>query len=361
MPAGTWHFNPTPANPGPNDFGLNGAHGDDVYLMAPTKRGGWYFADHVDFGASKNGESFGRWPNATGKLYPMLYNSWNAANPGPRVGPLIISEIHYNPGTMPNAAELEFIEIHNPTALAVDLTSWQIGDGVEFTFTTGTQIEVGGYLAVLSFDPANAANATLLTNFQTAYGIDGSARLTGPYVGALSNGGEQVQLLRPDTPPADEPWYTPYLLEDEVDYDNNTPWPQAPAGTGQSLTRLGASLWGNDPASWQAATPTPGVNPTSGSPKITSTPKKETMATTLYQYTLTATGMPTPTFSVQGLPTWLTFNGSNQISGTVPEMAVGLSYTITVTAQNTQGQDVQQYTLTIVPYRVPQKSVWEIF
>jgi hypothetical protein len=75
------HFNPTPANPGPNDFGLNGAHGDDVYLMAPTKRGGWYFADHVDFGASKNGESFGRWPNATGKLYPMLYNSWNAATP----------------------------------------------------------------------------------------------------------------------------------------------------------------------------------------------------------------------------------------------------------------------------------------
>jgi hypothetical protein len=205
---------------------------------------------------------------------------------------------------MPNAAELEFIEIHNPTALAVDLTSWQIGDGVEFTFTTGTQIEAGGYLAVLSFDPANAANATLLTNFQAAYGIDGSARLTGPYVGALSNGGEQVQLLRPDTPPADEPWYTPYLLEDEVDYDNNTPWPQAPAGTGQSLPRLGASLWGNDPTSWQAATPTPGVNPTSGSPKITTTPKNEAMATTLYQYTLTATGMPTPTFSVQGLPTW---------------------------------------------------------
>jgi hypothetical protein len=355
------NFNPTPLTPGPNDFGLNGAHGDDVYLMAPTKRGGWYFADHVDFGAMKNGESFGRWPNGTGKLYPMLHNSWNSANPGPRVGPLVISEIHYNPGTMTNAGELEFVEIHNPTGVAVDLTGWMLHNGVEFSFTTATLIEAGGYLAVLSFDPANSSNAALLTNFKSTFGIDDTARLTGPYSGSLSNGGEKVQLMRPDEPPTEEPWYTPSLIEDEVDYDNQAPWPLAADGTGKSLTRNGATLWGNDPASWQAATPTPGVNPTSGAPKITSVPNKEAMANKLYQYTLTATGSPVPTLTVEGLPNWLLFNGTNTISGTIPGMAVGFSYTITITATNTRGQDVQQYTLLIVPYRAPEKSVWKIF
>lgn len=355
------NFNPTPATPGPNDFSLNGAHGDDVYLMAPTKRGGWYFADHVDFGPMKNGESYGRWPNATGKLYPMLHNSWNAANPGPRVGPLVISEIHYNPGSMVNANELEFLEVHNPTGVAVDLTGWKIGEGVEFAFTTGTLIAAGGYLAVLPFDPLDSTKATQLANFKSFYGIDNSARLTGPYSGALSNGGETVQLLRPDDPPSDEPWYTPLLLEDEVNYNNTAPWPLAADGTGKSLTRKGATLWGNDSASWQAATPTPGVNPSSGGPKITSTPNTQVMATAVYQYTLTATGNPAPTFTVQGLPAWLLFDGINRISGTVPSMATGLSYTITVTAQNAQGQDTQQYTLTVVPYRAPDKSVWNIF
>ncbi len=355
------NFNPTPLTPGPNDFGLNGAHGDDVYLMAPTKRGGWYFADHVDFGAMKNGESHGRWPNATGKLYPMLHNSWNSANLGPRVGPLVISEVHYNPGAMLNAGELEFVEIHNPTGVAVDLTGWMIEDGVEFAFTTGTLIEAGGYLAVLSFDPADPTKATQLANFKSTFGIDASASLTGPYSGALSNGGEEVQLLRPDDPPTNEPWYTPYLLEDEVDYNNQAPWPLAADGTGKSLARSGASLWGNDATSWQAATPTPGVNPSAGSPKITSIPKKEAMATQVYQYTITATGIPAPTLTVQGLPAWLLFNGTNTISGTAPDMAVGLSYTLTITAQNAQGQDIQQYTLTIVPYRAPEKSMWKIF
>ncbi|HPS00264.1 MAG TPA: putative Ig domain-containing protein, partial [Candidatus Sumerlaeota bacterium] len=121
------------------------------------------------------------------------------------------------------------------------------------------------------------------------------------------------------------------------------------------------TLWGNDPASWQAATPPPGVNPTSGGPRITSTPNTRAMATTVYQYTITATGNPAPTFTVQGLPAWLLFDGINKISGTVPSMATGVSYNVTVTAQNGQGQDTQQYTFTVVPYRAPDRSIWKIF
>jgi hypothetical protein len=50
----------------------------------------------------------------------------------------------------------------------------------------------------------------------------------------------------------------PRLLEDEVIYDNIAPWPNAASG-GQSLSRVTASAYGNDPASWIAAAPSPGA------------------------------------------------------------------------------------------------------
>ena len=48
-------------------FSLNAFEGDDVWLMQADASGNLtYFADHVEFGAAKNGESFGRWPNGIG-------------------------------------------------------------------------------------------------------------------------------------------------------------------------------------------------------------------------------------------------------------------------------------------------------
>ncbi|KKK59447.1 hypothetical protein LCGC14_3034300, partial [marine sediment metagenome] len=114
------HFNPTPETPGVGDFALNGAHGDDVYLMATDASGNLIrFADHVEFPATANGETLGRWPNGLGELYPMAENTLGSANSGPRVGPVIISEVHYNPGDVlgdldPGGEEnLEFVEIFN--------------------------------------------------------------------------------------------------------------------------------------------------------------------------------------------------------------------------------------------------------
>jgi hypothetical protein len=40
------------------------------------------------------------------------------------------------------------------------------------------------------------------------------------------------------------------------------PWPAAADGQGQSLARKDAHVYGNDPANWQAAAPSPGrANP----------------------------------------------------------------------------------------------------
>jgi hypothetical protein len=60
------HFN-TSSGANTNDFGLDAAHGDDVWLLQANAQSNLVaFVDHVDFDAARNGESFGRWPNSQG-------------------------------------------------------------------------------------------------------------------------------------------------------------------------------------------------------------------------------------------------------------------------------------------------------
>ena len=66
--------------------------------------------------------------------------TWAEVNSAPRVGPIVISEIHYNPSIFspvtlriyPKLLEgdLEF-EVHNPTEADVDLTDWRIRGNVD--------------------------------------------------------------------------------------------------------------------------------------------------------------------------------------------------------------------------------------
>ncbi|MBN2474599.1 MAG: lamin tail domain-containing protein [Pirellulales bacterium] len=258
-------FNPTPLTPGPNDFALDGAHGDDVWLMEADTLGNLTrFVDHVDFGAAVNGESFGRWPNAIGDLYPMQTRTLDPAigeNSGPRVGPVIISEIQYNPGDFVGADDLEFVEIYNPTDQTVDLTDWRIRKGIDFDFADGTTLAPEAVLVVVPFRPSELDK---LAAFRAYYHIDATVAIVGGYSGQMDDldaneGTERVQLQAPDQPPPDDPDYIPRLLEDEARYDDQGLWPAEADGQGQSLHRIGNDRWGNDPASWAAFLPTPGT------------------------------------------------------------------------------------------------------
>jgi hypothetical protein len=257
------------------DFSLNGAHGDDVWLMEADNNGQLTrFADHVEFGAAANGETIGRWPNGYGVMYPMITNTPGDANSGPRVGLLIVNEIMYHP-TPPTAValaiypaltedDLEYVEIYNPTGDDVPLVNWRICQGIDFDFPDSAVLLAGGALAILSFDPnAQDAQGQLINAERTAaflshYDMDTSVTLIGAYTGRLDNGGERVQLQRPDDPPLEEPAFTPHLLEDEALYDDVSPWPTEPDGGGLSLTRNPADAWGHAHTSWEATTPTPG-------------------------------------------------------------------------------------------------------
>jgi len=258
----TNHFNAS-GGVNTNDFSLDGAHGDDVWLLQANAQSNLVaFVDHVDFGAARNGESFGRWPNSQGKLYPMLTRTFDATNSGPRVGPVIVSEFMYHPAS--GNSVLEFVEIFNPGPTTENLTNWKLTGDIDFTFPTNTLLSAGQTLAVLPFNPSLPANAATLTAFRTQYGIGTNVTLLGAYLGSLSDTAETLRLKRPDEPPAGEPMFLPMLLEDEVAYESTLPWPTAAAGGGAALLRRGPTAWGNDPLSWTVGTvqfASPGVSP----------------------------------------------------------------------------------------------------
>ena len=264
------NFNPTLLTPGPNDFALSGTEGDDVWLVISDGSGGVQsFVDDVHFSATPNGESFGRDPNGRGRLAPQDQLTIGSGNGAVRVGPAVVSELNYNPGTPSAAAlaidpaltsnDLEFIEIHNPTGAAVDLTDWRIRGGADFDFAPDTMLAAGETVLVISFNPDNAANVTRVSAFRAHYGIDGSVRLLGGSMGQLNNSSELVLLQRPGTPVPESPTLIPRLEEDAVLYDDLAPWSDSADGLGETLHRTRPGRWGSEADSWTAGIPGPGA------------------------------------------------------------------------------------------------------
>lgn len=249
-------------------FALSG-FGDQIYLMRNDGTDPVYdvthFEDYFDFGDIAAGESYGRYPDSTGIIVPLLSNTFGATNSEPRVGPVIISELQYNPGE-PTAADLaidptieendlEFVEIHNPTSASISLTDWRLRGGVDLDFNAGSTLEAGETVVVVSFNPDNVDNADRVAAFRSHYGIGDEVRLIGGYAGRLADGGERLTLQRGG---AAEELVIPHYLEDEVRYSDTSPWSSGADGTGNSLTRALPTLVGSDASSWIVGTPTPG-------------------------------------------------------------------------------------------------------
>ncbi len=257
-------FNPTPMNQGPNDFALDSTNGDQVWLTTPAGA----FADQVEFGPTANGESLGRLPNGSGRLTPQSRRTLGTENRAHRNGPLVITEVQYNPGTPSAAAlavnpnldedDIEFVEIHNPTAGTVSLDDWALAGEVPFAFADGTTLAPGGTLLVLPFNPATPTNALRLDGFREHYGLDAGVAVVGGFSGRLNNGYGRVELTRPDSAPELPAGFTP-VTSDEVVYDDFTPWPASADGLGSSLQRVTSTSYGNAASSWVGAAASPGI------------------------------------------------------------------------------------------------------
>ncbi|MHB1034612.1 MAG: lamin tail domain-containing protein [Pirellulales bacterium] len=253
------------ADPGTNVvFGLSEL-GDEVYLTAGQVGGALLgYQEKVDFGAADKEVTFGRYTKSTGgtDFVALSASTSGAANAYPKVGPVVINELMYDPGPGGD----EFIELLNTSGADVPLydpanpaNTWQLRDAVDFVFPTGTSIAANGYVLIVPIDPAA---------FRAKYGIPAAVPVLGPYTGNLDNAGEPVELYKPGDP---EPIGTvPYVRVDRVNYNDKAPWPLQAAGLGSALNRIVPTNYGNDVANW--APSTAGGTPGSVNRSIDNTP-----------------------------------------------------------------------------------------
>ncbi len=268
-------------NLGPPGFAFSAARGDDAVLSQADASGNLTgYRDEVTFGAAENGVPFGRVVTSVGddfttlsgrtfgQDHPLTLEQFRSGtglpNAGPKIGPLVVSEIMFAPATDGvDHPEDEFLELQNTTGAPVPLhdpehatNTWRLRNAVEFTFPPGLTIPAGGRLLVVSFAPSDEV---VLTAFRARFGVPVEVPVVGPWTGHLANDGDRIELTKPDAPPLTphpDAGLVPQVLVDKVDYRAAAPWPTV-WGT-QSLQRRSPMAYGNDPVNWQAAPPTPG-------------------------------------------------------------------------------------------------------
>jgi len=260
---------------GTNGFALS-SKGEEVYVFSADALGnltGW--ANGYSFGPQASGVTFGRHIISTGKELFVTQSTptLGTANSGPKVGPIVISEINYHPPDIQGIRDTfdndfdEYIELQNISGASVPLydplnlaNTWRLRDAVDFTFPTGVVMPAGSYVLLVSFDPSNSAD---LEEFRNNNGVPAGTPIYGPWNGQLDNSSDGIELVQPDLPdPVGTPTagFVAYILADKVAYQDTLPWPTGlPDGLGAALGRVNTSAYGNDPANWRTAPKTPGA------------------------------------------------------------------------------------------------------
>jgi hypothetical protein len=174
----------------------------------------------------------------------------------------------YNPSVSNTGGE--YIELHNITGSPVTLQDevstetspgntitemipWKFSDGIDFDFAANTTIPAHGYLIV-------AADPSAFTAYYGA--MPSGVAVIGPFQNgtALSNNGEQVQIVRPGDQEYGQDRY--WIRTERVTYDDASPWPTSPDGGGDCLRQktpdTSGANYGNDVINWEAAAPNPG-------------------------------------------------------------------------------------------------------
>lgn len=261
------------AAPPGRDFGLS-SNGEAAYLYSADATGAptGYFRG-MAFGASDTNAGIIRIRHAGGiettqALTPTFGVSEpesvehfragpGAPNAPPRVGPVVIDEIHPRPA----AGEPPFIELVNTSAEPVMLGGdaaaatgpWALTDGVSFAFPPGAVLAPGSYAVVGGLEPAA---------LEAALDLPEGAQAFGPWLGRLAADGERVALARPRVGEtaslADGPW----VVVDALTYALVPPWRAANVRDGASLERLDLHAFAGDPLNWIALR----VGGTPGSP-----------------------------------------------------------------------------------------------
>jgi len=351
-------FNANPSAPA--SFSL-GSSGDDVFLFSASADGTLTgYSQGFTFKAAANGVSFGRYTNSIGEvLHPAQQSlTLGAVNSGPRVGPVVINEISYQP----NLGGDEFIEIKNITGSPVNLfdpefatNTWRLS-GVDYSFPANTVIPANGVIVVSGVEPSV---------FREHANLPEQITVLRPSAGNLQSNGELIELLRPDgmdfetnnsvvTP------VVPFVVVDSVRYNSQLPWPTNSSGTGNSIERIGATAFGNDPQNWRSSpgTPSPGLENNGNRLPVVNAGSDQSHESATFPFSANVTGsamddgLPNPpaalTYSwsrVSG-PGQVQFLNPNQASTSVSFPSVGV-YVLRLTVSDSEYTVMDDLTVTV--------------
>jgi hypothetical protein len=152
---------------------------------------------------------------------------------------VVINEVFYN--APEQVEELEYIELHNASNTALDLTGWRFSKGIKFAFPPRARIEASGFLVL-------CRNAKVFAEFY-------QTPVAATFNEKLSNDGEAIELS--DASGA---------VVDRMEYSDRLPWPVGPDGLSGSLERISPFAPGEDPANWTSSPLSPGQTKPSGTP-----------------------------------------------------------------------------------------------
>ncbi len=312
------NFGPLSTDPGRLvGFGLSDV-GETVYLSSAVNNVLTDYRTHETYGPTLEGETIGNIYKASTDTYnfvPLESATPGTVNTGARVGPIIITEIHYQPSASASAAA-EFVELMNVSASPVTLydavkaTPWRMSDGILFDFPSGTP---------LTMQPNQRIVLTRsVSQFNASYTVPNGTVVYQWTSGQLSNLGEQLQLSRPGG--VDALNVRQYARLDRVSYLPSAPWPTSAAGTGPSLQKISLSSYGNDFTNWTTASPSPGeATPTSANaPSITTSLINNGITRAPFTQTLIETGGTAPlnwSINLGRPPPGLTLSSSGVLSG----------------------------------------------
>jgi hypothetical protein len=249
-------------------FGLS-ENGETLYLNSGSDGELTGYSDTEKFGASETAVAFGRYRKSTGSynFVAMSENTPGGENAYPKVGPIVINEIMYNPLLTDDSEYVELLNINDsPVVLYDPVTAelWCFTDdpdnpSIEFLFPTDppVKLESGEYLLLVEDSAAFAARYDVPTGVQIFEWPDGK----------LDNAGEKIQLSMPGD--IDLQGRRQWIRVDRINYSDGShsdntpgttdPWPVEADGAGYSLSRINPTEYGNDPNNWQPAIPSPGI------------------------------------------------------------------------------------------------------
>lgn len=237
-------------------FGLSD-DGETVYLTSAENNVLTDYRFQEDFKASFEGRTLGYYHKPSTDTYnfvPLKSPTQAGKNSPPIVGPIVISEIMYNPLSIGGSEYLELLNITDSPVTLFDIATgkaWKFTDGIDHEFPANTPLTMAaGERIILTRN---------LADFNAVFATPAGTRVFEWTSGKLSGGGEVVQLSQPG--PVNSLNEVQYVRVDRVKYNNNPPWPTSPDGGGPSLTKIAENHYGNDSPNWLAATGSPGEGP----------------------------------------------------------------------------------------------------